>query len=482
METLANLNEKKLSIKDLLGCNNDGIIWGRLAAFSAAFFLSNVLVNLLYIAYDTLIRAVQIPSAFRVTVSALMGTILLSASIAIVFRFIRNTYSAILIATLIYSVLNITTKVVLSQFPHYWLPYVISIWVWTFLLLMALHIAVQKMKRTWLAIIIGYFLAEELDQIAFLVIYTLFSQVTFSLKHKFLTFIIDIISAAVFGGLFWAGLQLRWCKWQTAGISETETGTLKQGTESTVSFELSELKKVADTRMIKRMLRPAAIGSIIFGLIAVAMGSQTIHDNPINAILALIGVMLILEGTWCAVAPQPSGLIVDGIVLIILGVWNCFITFLNLSAGASGGSGGFMVLGIWQIILGVKNIKQYNTYAYISNSPASAESIQRFDLMAANINQLSENVDESIVEFQAKTLFKKTPLKGKLIDDMILFVDPKLDSYMDKIENVKLKTFKKNPDQFPAKASLCIGNMLFQGETSQQSLDRFLNWQAKPMS
>ncbi|HLP62277.1 MAG TPA: hypothetical protein VK186_25775 [Candidatus Deferrimicrobium sp.] len=246
------------------------------------------------------------------------------------------------------------------------------------------------------------------------------------------------------------------------------------------SFELAELKKVVDTRMIKKMLRPAAIGSILFGIIAVVMGVQTAHANSLNTILAFIGVILILEGIWCAVAPQPLGLVVDGIVLIVLGAWNGFITIENLQAG--GGSGGFIVLGIWQVIMGIKNIKQYQGYAYLANSPVSEESLQRFDLMTANINQLTEHMDESIIEFQAKTLFKKTPLKGKLIEDMILFVDPGKDSYMDKIANVQLKPAKVNPVEYPAQASLNIGGMIFQGEISQQSLDRFSNWQSQPLS
>ncbi|MCU0288513.1 MAG: DUF308 domain-containing protein [Acidobacteria bacterium] len=255
----------------------------------------------------------------------------------------------------------------------------------------------------------------------------------------------------------------------------------KSFSDSGGSFETRELKKVVDTRAIKKMLRPAAIGSIIFGIIAVFMGGQAANDNPVNVILALIGVVLILEGIWCAVSPLPIGLVVDGIVLIVLGAWNGFVTILNIQAGA-GGSRGFMILGIWQVVLGIKNINLYRNYAYLTHSPATEESIQRFDLMTANINQLSEHVDDSIIEFKAKTLFKDTSLKGKLIENMILFVHAGKESYMDKVSNVQLKPNKENPAQYPAKASLSIGGMVFQGEVSQQSFEKFTRWQSLPVA
>lgn len=478
METSTNINEKKLSVKELMGCNHEGIIWGRLTAFFAAYFLANIF-NILF---NMLTQDYSMPPSFwvRYIGFSLISAILFTACIAVVFRFVRPVYAAILISTLAYSIINTLIRSFQNS-PQVGIRNLIFSWLWTLLLLLALHISVQTIKRTWLALLIAYFAAGVIDQIVMVIILKILEPANMiSVKGEFISLLMAIFNAAIFSGLFWTGLQFRWSRWETAGCTGAENLIAKPGAESGGSFELAELKKVVDTRMIKKMLRPAAIGSILFGIIAVVMGVQTAHANSLNTILAFIGVILILEGIWCAVAPQPLGLVVDGIVLIVLGAWNGFITIENLQAG--GGSGGFIVLGIWQVIMGIKNIKQYQGYAYLANSPVSEESLQRFDLMTANINQLTEHMDESIIEFQAKTLFKKTPLKGKLIEDMILFVDPGKDSYMDKIANVQLKPAKVNPVEYPAQASLNIGGMIFQGEISQQSLDRFSNWQSQPLS
>ncbi|MDQ1351860.1 MAG: hypothetical protein QG657_2166 [Acidobacteriota bacterium] len=476
-----NIHQKKLSVKELVGCNNEGITWGRLAAFFAAYFLS-LLFNMLF---NMLTQDYQLPPGFWLPYISftLLGAILFTACIAVVFRFVRHIYAAILISTLGYGIINTIFHIFLT--PQYQRSVVQSVfvgWLWTFLLLMALHISVQNIKQTWWALIIAYFSAGAVHQIAMLIMSRILEPASIiSLKAELSDLVMLALDAAVFGGLFWAGLQLRWSRWQMAGAAGAEAGTPLPWAESRGSFELVELKKAVDTRLIKKMLRPAAIGSIVFGIIAVVTGSSFAHGNPINVILAFIGIILILEGAWCAVAPQPMGLVVDGIVLIILGVWNGLVTFANIAAGA-GSSGGFIVLGIWQIVLGIKSFKNYKTYAYLSNAPVPEESLQRLDLMADNINQLSENVDESIIEFQAKTLFKKTPLKGKFIEGMILFVNPGRDSYMDKIENVKLKPHKINPDQYPAQATLTVCGTVFMGEISQRGLERFNRWQSQSVS
>jgi hypothetical protein len=71
------------------------------------------------------------------------------------------------------------------------------------------------------------------------------------------------------------------------------------------------------------------------------------------------------------------GLVVDGIALIILGVWNILVTISNISAGAESMSG-FFVLGIWQIIRGIQSIKRYKHYSYPSGVTISQESMDRY--------------------------------------------------------------------------------------------------------
>ncbi len=121
---------------------------------------------------------------------------------------------------------------------------------------------------------------------------------------------------------------------------------------------------------ILKGLKTGGIGSIVFGVIAIALGLATAKDSPVNAGLAVIGIFLLIEGIWLLVSPQPAGLIVDGIALIILGIWNFCVTVANSSRGGSGGS--FAVLGVFQVVWGIQSFRRYGRLKKLMASAESA--------------------------------------------------------------------------------------------------------------
>ncbi|MEK7241240.1 MAG: hypothetical protein AAB048_00520, partial [Planctomycetota bacterium] len=114
-------------------------------------------------------------------------------------------------------------------------------------------------------------------------------------------------------------------------------------------------QRVGEYAEVRRRLKWAAIGSIVFGIIAIVMGVTTAGENPLNIGLAVIGGLLFAEGIWLLLTLRPVGLIVDGIMLCILGVWIIFISIYNMTQGSGGISPIFIPLGIFQIYWGVQN-------------------------------------------------------------------------------------------------------------------------------
>ncbi|HHS13606.1 MAG TPA: hypothetical protein ENN03_07525 [bacterium] len=112
-----------------------------------------------------------------------------------------------------------------------------------------------------------------------------------------------------------------------------------------------------ETAKIYKQLKTGGIGSVIFGVINIVLGVITAAENPVNAVLAVFGLILLIEGIWLLVSPKPSGLIIDGLVLGMLGIWNILITIQNISAG--GGTGSFLVYGIAQIFWGIQSYRRY---------------------------------------------------------------------------------------------------------------------------
>jgi len=139
--------------------------------------------------------------------------------------------------------------------------------------------------------------------------------------------------------------------------------------------DLRNLEGAAVAASVNAFLRSSGIGSLLFGAIATVMGFSMMEDNPINLILALIGIGLFLEGLWLVIDPRPIGLIVDGLALIVLGVWNLAVTLGNARAG---GPPLFAILGVFQIIWGFQRFLRYGQTAKQSarHSPEVRKQVQ----------------------------------------------------------------------------------------------------------
>jgi len=147
--------------------------------------------------------------------------------------------------------------------------------------------------------------------------------------------------------------------------------------------DIEELQKVSDYRLLRKSLKGAAIGSIIFGVIAIGMGLAFMSEDPINVVLVFIGVFLLVEGIWLIRSPSPRGMIVDGIALCILGIWNIFIAI-------AGELRGFVVLGFFQIIWGVQSFRRYRRFSGISSQKPSKESLRQVDDVAKSVTKANQ--------------------------------------------------------------------------------------------
>jgi len=140
---------------------------------------------------------------------------------------------------------------------------------------------------------------------------------------------------------------------------------------SVPSKNIEELK-ISYYVLIHKKLKRAGIGSIVFGIIAVILGLIAMRESPINSIVVLIGIFLLIQGIWIVVKPTPAGLIVDGIALLIVGLWNSIVTL----SGTSAGGYIFGVLGAFQIIWGIQNFVQYNKFYGIPLEKPFAEGLK----------------------------------------------------------------------------------------------------------
>jgi hypothetical protein len=247
--------------------------------------------------------------------------------------------------------------------------------------------------------------------------------------------------------------------------------------------EIEELQKISNYRLVHKGLRWPAIGSIIFGLIAVVSGVVSIEENPVNLVLALIGTFLFIEGIWLIVAPNPKGMIIDGIALLIIGIWNIITTMMNWAAGYTSGAF-FYVLGFLQIIWGIQSFIQYRRFSRIPSQKPNEESIRRVDEIIKSVIKSQPSESENVVQFQTIERFRffGKSWKGKLSGDVGIFttlagneaIFARRDEaqFSQKGKSLSILSGKK------VNVSMQIGNRKIQGIMSPEFFKRLESWKA----
>jgi hypothetical protein len=84
----------------------------------------------------------------------------------------------------------------------------------------------------------------------------------------------------------------------------------------------------------RKKIRNAALIGIVWGALNLLLGIFAIRINPVNAGLLLLGLLMLITGVNALRKPSLSCLLVEGIVAVLLFVWNLGISLLNELAGA----------------------------------------------------------------------------------------------------------------------------------------------------
>jgi hypothetical protein len=456
------------SFSRLVGVDRLSICWGRLLTFLVALLAAGFVASLRWI----IVGEISLPASHWIYL--ILSNVALVGVILLIFRFIRNIWGAAALAAVAYAFASGFLALILisrrsSQFQQVFGYTFFGV----FFFVIGLSLAVRHIRPLWFALISGYFLAILIDHFVIVGLRSAQPGMTTIFTEELITLLFKLTGSVAFGGLFWQGLKKPWSEWEPpAPRPEPEVGLV---TPTVAEFEKSDLVKTADLKEIWTHLRSAGVGSIIFGIVAFALGVSTAEENPVNAVLAVIGFLLFLEGIWMIASPRPKGLIADGIALITIGVWNMIVTIANVSEGGEGFRF-FFILGIWQIVWGVQSINRYKHFADISAEKPSKEALAQLDSAVQRIMASSAKDTGDIVEFKVKTVFKEVNWKGKLMEGSALFVGGKKAMVPVRKGEVKLKLRGDFSRAEIQKAILQLGTQKFIGTISTESLERLRQW------
>jgi len=458
------------SFSRLAGVHERSICWGRLLSLFIALMISEVITSFRWV----LTTNVSFPLSYWLHM--ILGQVVLVGMILLVFYFIHNMWGAAFLTALAYSILMTIINAIFYSVSARLLSYS---GIWTFIFILGLFIAVRHLRPLWFSLTAGYFVATLIDFFLISGMQRLAEpQSQFASRSVLYSFLSILASSVAFTVIFYAGLRLPWSVWiekEPAPSLAFRPGEAKAFASGMSPDDSSSLIKAADYKVVNSHLRPASFGSIIFGLIAIVLGASMAKENPINAFLVVIGIFLFIEGIWLLTSPGPKGLVVDGIALIILGVWNILVTFANASSGGES-IGFFFVLGVWQIIWGFQSFGRYKRFSYLAGEKPSKESLEKLEEVVQGIMASSYRTSADIVEFKVKTAIKEWNWKGKLMDDVALFVAGKKAIIPVRRDEVKLTLKGESSGLRPHKGTLRLGKQKIVGTISRESLDRFREW------
>lgn len=460
-------NRQPLGLAELLGILPGETIWGRLVIFAAA--------NLAAQAVWTLQMILSVPRG--VSASFPVWFWLVQFVVPIVFslaawaglRLLRNVWAAAAATAVFYAVIMTLLRFLAEPGPFRAYTLLLSP-VWVFLTLAGIALALRLIRDLLPALFLGSFVSAVIDIFYTSLVMALINKTSVSLPSDWLEWVLQIVSAAIFAVVFWAGLRLAMCRPELLGQGGAAEFAASPGAGS-------DLQRRFDFLMLRSRLRAGGIGSLIFGVLAIALGATSMQAVPANAVLVVLGVVLLAEGVWVLAAPSPAGLVVDGVVLGLIGLWNLGVSVANASAASVGGH--FGVLGAMQIIWGIQAISQYRRYRHLAGSRFSAEEMRQLSDQGRAIWQADAG-HEDLVDFTSKAVFSEVKWRAKLLPEaMILLRNGKPFSSVLK-RDVELKTDPEKLYGDPVKTKLRLEKLLLSVEMPRRALDRLNSWKAVP--
>jgi hypothetical protein len=248
----------------------------------------------------------------------------------------------------------------------------------------------------------------------------------------------------------------------------------EQSPQTTVQEEpekLEQMTKIAAYLLLKKKTRPGAIGAIIFGAIAILGGVTMLTENPINCILIMIGIFLLIEGIVVLAMPSPAGMILQGIGMWMVGLWNFGLTILEVAAGMGWSFWGF--LGVAQMVWGTQSFAGYKRLADGAEAASDESLTNEVELSMKDVLKANAKSREDIITFR----FGAIAWKGRLGKRYGIFTEQ---------QGKEIQFLLRKDVSFTEKGKALIGKTLkirisldhkeMDGTISPEHMERFTLW------
>src|SRR5690349_20283779 len=121
---------------------------------------------------------------------------------------------------------------------------------------------------------------------------------------------------------------------------------------------LERLQKIADYRTTCKYLSKVGMEGIVFGCIILLLGGNTFEDRILDYFYMGLGVAELVVGIRNRFRPSASGVVLQGMLLMMFGIWNLGLQAIIIQNGGQLGWFG-TIFGVLLIIIGITQIRRY---------------------------------------------------------------------------------------------------------------------------
>jgi len=168
-------------------------------------------------------------------------------------------------------------------------------------------------------------------------------------------------------------------------------------------------------------IKSRSIWIFIWGIFSLVNGINHLQHSRLNLILIAMGVMMLVQGLAFMLKPRPSGLIAQGVTLIVVGLWNVVINLLPLDIGT------YFVAGIIQIGFGISYIVKFKKFRHIWETRPNDETIEKVNLLTESILNPKPSKDKCIIRFRTSEFAGHKDWRARLFDEAAALIPHKKD-------------------------------------------------------
>ncbi|HEY2954767.1 MAG TPA: hypothetical protein VGK89_05920 [Candidatus Eisenbacteria bacterium] len=235
---------------------------------------------------------------------------------------------------------------------------------------------------------------------------------------------------------------------------------------------VSKLQKVADYRTVRKSLKRSGGWSVLFGAIAIWAGVGAL---PVDWVITVLGVVLVGTGVWNIAAPRPTGIILDGVTLLLVGGYNLIGTVLSAMDGVHV-SPRWALVGILQLFWGLQRIQSFRRFANAFLERPSDTAMQQIEETVATIRKAKAKESTDIIEFAVDGIHRHV-WKARLVGEQAVFVEATgSDILVGTRGSVEITSRGKVMVGSALKADAMVGTQRLRGRISEDSFRRYEQW------